>query len=677
MSIRKINPPLGYGLVLMLSFQAMAATDPPDFKRLIRLDLDALLNVEILSAAKKTEKLTDSAAAVFVITQEDLRRSGATSIPEALRMAPGVQVGRINSYAYSISVRGFSSAFSNKLLVLVDGRSVYTPEFSGVYWDMVDYPLADIERIEVIRGPGGTLWGSNAVNGVINIITKHTADTHGTLADALAGSYEKYSLTLRDGGNLDETSRTHYRVYAKTLRCGDLPPQPEDLPIYDHWRSTRLGFRLDSQPDAENHVTMQGNFFDNLIGEDQPELWAARVDGRGADLLLRWTRRFSDDGEIQLQAYTDYMSRDDRSLLSFEDRSLDLDFQHLYRLNPQHELLWGLNYRKLSSDTIFTEFHEFRPKVLDAELATFFIQDDWQVVPEALELSLGTKLEQHYYTGLEFQPSVRLLWQPRPATTLWGAVSRAVRTPSRFEYSAFTERPAVGSEADLFAPHPVIVRRRGSSRLGAENLTAYELGLRQRFHAGLSVDGTVFLNQYHDLIIIEDTVLREGETYVLNEGFVNGMDAAAYGLEFAANWLPANWWRVQFAYSLLTLEAKLDAGVVTTTFPYEKVIEGSAPHQQVSLRAAFDLEPKWKFDVWLRWMEDFSNHDSEHGDPRVADYVELDLRLGWQPHRDLELSLGARNLLHKTHREYSIEPLLLYFRNDVEPDVYARMRYAF
>ena len=634
-----------------------------DYEALLDMDMTELLEVQVTSVAKKAQKLSDSAAAIFVITSDDLRRSGVRSIPEALRMVPGVQAARINSYAYAIGVRGFDSSFSNKLLVLVDGRTVYTPEFSGVYWSMVDYPLDDIDRIEVIRGPGGTLWGANAVNGVINIITKSAKDTGGTLLKAGGGDNdEEYFFTARHGANLDPEGNTHFRAYAKIGKRGDFPLVEGGTPVGDHWSANRGGFRLDSAPTGEDTLSVQGDVFSINIGTDtiNDEVgFIAHIEQSGTNLSGKWDHRYAAESNTQLQVYASNVRYQDESLLTFENRTLDFEFQHQFPLAEKHDFLWGVGYRHLHSHTTFGLIHEFRPPLTKGDLFNLFAQDDFHI-SETLRLTAGLKLEQHYYTGLEWQPNLRLLWKPSGETTWWGSVSRAVRTPSRFEYSSYVEFPGF--------------TRSGNDQSDAEILFSYELGWRHRFSSSFSVDAATFFNDYDKLLVVDNSFLEDGTDFGILE---NGMQAEAYGLEVSANWFIKPWWRVHAAYSWLNLEAHLDEGINTQDYAYDPATETRDPEHQVSLRSSIDLGDNWDLDVWLRHIGELEQYAETAIYSGIDAHTDLDIRLAWRPMKNLEFSVTGRNLLEEEHTEFGEEPLQLYFINGIPRTVYGQIKLTF
>ena len=411
------------------------------------LSLDQLADIEITSVAKKPQKVSLAASSIFVLSQEDIKRSGVTTIPDALRMVPGVQVAKLDANKWAISIRGFNDIFSNKLLVLMDGRSVYSPIFGGAYWDTVDTVLEDIDRIEVVRGPGGTLWGSNAVNGVINVITKKAKDTAGLLVSALAGNEERGNLSIRYGGEINQ--HTDYRVYVKGFERDEAEKGADD------WRMGRIGFRVDSEPGKQDKLTLQSDIYDGEEGEravsnfNTPPFgnFDSNTDVFGANVLFRWQRDLGDDSDLSFQTYYDYTERKHFYITDKRD-TVDVDFQHRFQTLGQQEIIWGLGFRYIDDDTDAGTVMRLSPENRSDKIYSVFFQDEISLIDEQLILTLGTKVEHNSYTGFEYQPSARLLWKPFDKQSLWGSVSRAVRVPSRMEQDAVLQRtlaaPGVG-----------------------------------------------------------------------------------------------------------------------------------------------------------------------------------------------------------------------------------------
>ncbi len=638
------------------------------------MDLEALMDVEVTTAARKEQTLARTPAAAFVINRDDIRRSGAQSIPEALRLAPGVEAAQIRPGSWSVTIRGFAGRFANKLLVLVDGRSVYTESFGGVYWDMQDLLLDDIERIEVIRGPGATLWGSNAVNGVINIITRHSSDTRGGVVELRAGD-ARSGVGGRWGGALSEGG--DYRVYFKADR--EAAHDALDGGDTDSGFSrAQLGWRADWRGNARDHFTLRGDLLRTrqdipflFPALDSPPLYSERVDhrarNRDASLVGRWERSLAVDSEFILQVALNSYRRDEYAY-DYERQILDLDFQHRFNAADNHDVVWGLGYR-YSTDRIdylsrYTYDNTVDPYLgsghgtMSKALMTFsgFIQDDIGLIDDRLRLTLGTKVEHTEFTGLEWQPNARLLWTPDPDQTLWASVARAVRTPTRADRD-------VGAFSVVMPPQgakpPVQLGLRGNPGFDAEALWAYELGWRAQLADGFSLDLALYYNDYDDLR--EATPLPPAfyADHVDQLGrLVNGVSGHSRGVELAADWHPAPGWRVQLSYNHVVNELRPDRPRSPNGISLAELYNHSSPSRQLSLRAGWTPRSDLDLDLWLRAVDEVPliGVFGTLGEPFGIDgYVALDARLAWRPNKDLELSLVGRNLLDSSHGEYADE----------------------
>lgn len=641
-----------FSLAAAVSAAATAGKEP-DFTA---LSLEELKNVRITSATKFPEPLSEVPAAVFVITQEDIRRSGATTIPDLLRMAPGVQVARVSATEWAVNMRGVNQLFSNKLLVLIDGRSVYSHVFSGVFWDVQDLPLADIDRIEIIRGPGAALWGANAVNGVINIITEHTRHTQGTQVTALGGTQEAVG-TARYGGPAGRHG--FYRIFAKTFRRGSLFESDRDIfndSSRGDWRSYRGGFRFDWEPaTGTERITLQGGAYANRFDSDltlpnlsPPYFREAEEVTRssGAHVQGRWEHQFSDDSETALQLYYDYYETD-VDTAALEVHTLDLDFQHRFRPHFYHELTWGMNGRLVTDH--FDESFEASADPAE-ETLTFlsaFLQDRIPLLPDRLNLTLGAKFEHNELTGLEVQPSIRLLWTPRPGHALWGAVSRAARVPSRLETDVVT-RPLVVSPVFPGADHPTLLEFQGNPDLDAETLIAYEIGYRFSPADVFWFSTSAFIHDYDRLIALyaqENPLEGPGGTRLQPYEYRNDLRGESYGFEASAFWQAADRLRFQAAYTFL--ETRIQTGVANAETDFESLFfDESHPRNQASLRGTFHFPRNVDLDLWFRYVDTLSDND-------VGSYHTLDARLAWALRPELELSVVGQNLLQPTHKEFS------------------------
>ncbi len=652
-------------------------TGPPLPADLTELSIEDLMDIEITSVAKKAQKLSEAAAAVFVITNDDLRRSGVTSIPEALRMVPGLQVARIDANKWAITSRGFNGRFSNKLLVLMDGRSLYTPLFSGVYWDTKDTLLEDIERIEVIRGPGAALWGANAVNGVINIITKRSQDTQGGLVVAGAGTEERGFGGVRYGGKLGQD--TYGRIYAKYFNRDDAVfASGEDAS--DGWDVWRTGFRMDWQGSGPDALTLQGGLYDGETGEtvitksldpSEPPTSDEDNDMSGADLLGRWKHTISDTSEIALQVYYDRTERNSVIVDQVHD-TLDIDFQHHFSLGQRHEIVWGLGYRFVSDDISNTFCGSWDPDSRDDDLYSGFVQDDITLVKDRLRLTLGSKFEHNDYTGHEIQPNARLMWTPHEGHSVWTAVSRAVRTPSRTEHDGrlITTVLPPGSLLPLF-PGPVVAGVVGGGDYDSEELLAYELGYRVQPTDRLSVDIATFYNDYRHLRTLEPVdpfpeMSPPPAHLVLLSSADNKMEGETYGVEVAADWRPLDWWGLKATYTYLQIQLDLNKDSGDTI---SESAEGESPHQQVSVRSSMDMMQDLVLDCWVRYVEDLPSQGMDS-------YITLDVRLGWKVRENVELSVVGQNLFDDQHPEYEPE-FVDTIATEVEPSVYGKVMWQF
>ncbi len=670
---RRMISPLLLGGCLSLAPACGWAISDAD---LLNLSLEELTSLEVTSVGRKVQKITEAAAAVFVIHQEDIRRSGATSIPEALRLAPGLSVARIDGSTWSVASRGFNGRFLNKMQVLIDGRSVYSPPFSAVYWDMQDTLLDDIERIEVVRGPGGTLWGANAVNGVINVITKKAKDTQGGLVKAGFGTEEKGFAAVRYGDKAGE--RGYYRAFVKYFNRGrhkdhaykdlDWSDANDFGEAHDDWNAFRGGFRYDVAISARNDFTLLGEAYSGTAGTQMLipnfdpatsyfDQQASDTKFAGGFLLGRWQHQFAADSDLALQVYYDRGYRDQQALAKTVWDVLDVDFQHRFRLGRRHELLWGLGYRLISDELEDGEVVEFTDHSASDQLFSLFVQDEISLIPDKLRLLIGSKFEHNDYTGLEYQPNLRLIWTPSSRHTLWGAVSRAVRTPSQME--AYGDIFYAVLPPDYFFPSgglPAKVVVSGSEDFDSEKALSYELGYRFLPHSGFSIDTAFFYSRYWDhrsaeegsfdveYISIPGIPFPVPRNLLVPLGEDNKLEAESWGLEVSVDWQVRPWWRLQGSYSVLKLNTRPTSG--SSDIFSSMLYEESSPQQQWSLRSSFDLGRDWDFDLWLRYVDPVTVYIIE-----VDDYYSLDVRLAWRPVAGLELALVGQNLLEEQHTE--------------------------
>jgi iron complex outermembrane receptor protein len=650
---------------------AVAANNPVD---LTELSLEDLMNIEVTSVSRKPQQLSEAAAAVYVLTGEEIRRSPSSSIPDALRMVPGVQVAKIDCNKWAVTARGFNGNFANKLLVLIDGRSVYTPLFSGVYWDAQDVPLEDVDRIEVIRGPGATLWGANAVNGVINIITKTPEETTGGILSLSTGSTERGLGTFRYGRAYG--TDLSFRVYGKFFDR-DNAVFPNGAEASDHWRISRGGFRVGWEPSSANSLTLQGDIYDGIAGATYAfptvsppyfELVEGETAVSGGNLLTHWTHLFSPTSDASFQVYYDRTER--RGALEREDRNtFDFDFQHRYDASWRFELLWGLGYR-LSNDKNYGEPHALMvPKSRTDDLYSAFAQVDIAVLKDRLSLILGSKFEHNDYTGFEFQPNGRILWTPHRDHTLWAAISRAVRTPSRVEYGSqiswYTTPPLSLANP---TPYPVVLTLVGNPEYESEVLLAHEVGYRFRPEERVSIDLAAFYNTYDKLRITQrrDPIPNFAEGFVtIPIEFTNNLEAETYGLELALDWYLSRNLRARAGYSYLQMDLQ-PIGETTDTVHVEA--DGDVPRHQFALQTAADLPKELSLNLQFRYVEALPHL-------AVDSYVEMDARLGWRVFTSIEVAVVGRNLLHDSHPEFKSELSNVY--TEVERDVSVSLVWRF
>lgn len=648
-----------YRLLIIIALYCYAAFSFANGKRvdnpLLDLSIEELMKVEVTTVSRRSEKLTQVASAVFVITQDDIRRSGATSIPEALRMAPGVEVARIGTDKWAINIRGFNGRFADKLQVLMDGRSVYNPLFSGVQWEQQDTLIEDIERIEVIRGPSAAVWGANAVNGVINIITKKAADTQGALLTAGGGTFEHGFVGARYGGKINDD--TAYRIYAKGFTRDQMKSVTGEQ-AHDAWHSTRGGFRLDHNRGIDQ-LTLQGDIFYNSIGNalDKPQLSApiiqadtARGHNEGGNIRFRWDRTFSDKSAMTLQAYYDRVDYRLSNLTQFRAESFDIDFQHRFPLFDRHDFTWGANYRLYRNKVSDTELITMSPRQQTNDLISGYARDEITLIPEHLKFTLGVRVDHNDFSGLEVQPNSRLMWTPDEKNSIWVAVSRAVRTPSRAENDVLlnTRTLDVLPGTSTLLPFPLLAQLSGSSQFNSEKLIAYELGYRHQVSPQASIDIATFFNDYSQLrdLSFGSLSLHSGfpTHFLLPIGLNNKASGQTYGVEVSADWRPHERWRLQGNYSYLHMHIdsnSLFRQLDPTTGSANKV----TPQHQVSLRSHYDLSERLQFNFWLRYVSNVELYN-------IPSYITMDAKLAFKPTRNTELFLVGQNLLSQNHREF-------------------------
>jgi iron complex outermembrane recepter protein len=635
---------------------------------LTTLKIEDLMNVDVTSASKRDEKISRVPAAIYVITQQDIERSGATNVADVLRMVPGLEVAQINPSAWAISARGFNGQYANKLLVLVDGLAVYSPIFSGVYWDAQDVALDSIERVEIIRGPGAAIWGTNAVNGVVNIITKRAEDTLGGTASVHGGTIEHGGGSVRYGGSIGAYGS--YRVFADGWDVGHFLT-PDKQNGQDGWYGYHGGFRADVNISAKDSLTVEGEAARGNEGERTATIisllppvnatLAQRTRFSGWNVLGRWKHVASRDSETSLQVYFDRSSRGDTT---YGDglNTFDIDFQQHRRWRRRQDLVWGLSYRLNSDDTTATLRISFLPADLNSQIFSSFIQDEIAILPDRLYVTLGTKLEHEYYNGFNLQPTARITWTPSDREMFWAAISGAQRTPSRVETAIRYNVAAYPGPDNL----PTLVSVFGNPNQKNEHLIATEAGFRKDLSDRLSFDSTVFFNQYRDLRSSEQGSPRlEADPQPLHllipDSFANLQHGETHGIELFANVKLASRWTLSPGYSFLTMHLHADPGSLDlTTGPAS---QGGIPNQQAQLRSNANLPWHWKWTTSAYFVGRLKAQS-------ISSYTRLDTNLAWQASDKIALGLVGQNLLKNLHQEYAGPDLT------VNPSLVRRSAYA-
>ena len=636
--------------IFAASTAAQGAHEVPDVSK---MSLEDLMNLEVTSVSKRTQRVGDAPAAVFVITQEDIRRSGATNIPEALRMVPGIQVAQIDANKWAIASRGFNGRFDNKLLVLIDGRSVYTPLFSGVYWNVQDVMLEDVDRIEVIRGPGATLWGANAVNGVINIITKPAQATQSGVVTAEGGTDERTAEAARYGGKIGKSA--YYRIYTKYF---DWQPSIDSTgkTSNDGWNAVRGGFRMDMNPSSANSLTVQGDIYHSDYNEtltipslNPPYAGMFPNDGNysGGNVLGRWNHSFA-RSSTSLQVYFDRTNVLDNSLFTDHEDVYDVDFQHDVHVGESQELIWGLGYRSIQ-DTNGSSFTvSLQPNESRLNQFSGFVQDEFSFLDNKLSVTLGSKFEHNDFTGFEVQPNVRFLANLTNNQSVWGAVSRAVRTPALTEEGLRLNEAVVPPGAPPFgSPLPVVEAIFGSKQFQSEDLLAYEIGYRVQAAKTLSLDIAAFYNNYSNLRSAEPGApFLEGSPaptdVVVPFIASNKMGGGTYGIEPFVEWRVLPKWRLAGSYSYLQMNIRKNSDSLD---PTPDNPSGQSPRHQFYARSSVDLPKSFEQDLTLRYVDQLPSLN-------IPGYYSLDFHLGWRPGTHFELSFVGQDLLNSRHLEF-------------------------
>jgi iron complex outermembrane receptor protein len=578
------------------------------------------MNIEVTSVSKTAQKLTEVASAIQVITGEDIRRSGASRLPDALRLAPNLQVAQVNSRDWAVTARGFNGAslstntLADKLLVMIDGRVVYNPLFGGVFWDVQNVLLEDINRIEVVSGPGGTLWGANAVNGVINIISKTAKETQGFYATGGGGSFLRDFGSARYGGHVGD--KVFYRVYGQVFDRNNTT-YFDTVQFPDKWNMSQGGFRLDYIPSKNNTFTLQGDIYLGNAGKP-----VTNTKTNGQNILARWSHKFSDRSDFTLQFYFDRTYRKFPSNgFTDELKTYDIELQHNSKLGKRQKIIWGVGYRMMSDKIDNGGGNAFLPPVAELEQVTGFVQDQISLVQDKLEFTIGTKLMNNYYSGFEYQPSGRLAYTPNKKHTVWAAVSRAIRGPCRFDVELTADKT-----------------------FKSENVIAYELGYRVEPIEKIAISLAGFYNQYTDL-----RSLNLSPPGPAGSVFGNDQKARTWGIELAANYWIKDWWRLRTGYTYL---GKKNQAVNAAVAPGSDVFEAMDPSHQFMIQSVMDIKKGFQVDVVLRGVDSLPASQFTLN-RNVPLYVSMDVRLAYR-YKRFEISVVGQDLLARKHIEFGL-----------------------
>jgi iron complex outermembrane receptor protein len=660
-------------LVLLMLLTMTIKSGGQQIKDLSQASLEDLLNIRVTSVAKTEQSLSRTASAVFVITPEDIRRSGATNIPDLLRMVPGVDVAQINANTWAISARGLNSRFSNELLVLLDGRNVYTPTFGGVFWDVLDTPLEDIERIEVIRGTGGTIWGVNAVNGVINIITRKATNTHGGMVVAGGGNLNQGFGTVQYGSGLGKN--TDYRVFTKYFNQDHMQGL-DGTNGGDGWHLLRGGFRADSTLSAKDTLMVQGDLYAGEEAEPSTTLTSVTSPGpqnvdqaaalSGGFLQSVWNHAFSSRSDTTLQISFDRYKRGD--VLRVEGSTLNVDFQHHFALGTRQNFVWGANYRNTDSDTHGDLTFSLNPPHVNMQLFSLFIQDDVALVPDKLYVTLGTRLDHNYYTGFNILPSARVAWTPSASRMLWAAVSRADRTPaetdtaSRINFGGFTGPGGV----------PVLAALVGNPHFNDEGLTDYEVGYRTALWKHLSIDLAAYYGNYSHQETVEPATAFFETTpapahLVLPVTYENLMHGEAHGFEASVNWKPTGRWTLSPGYAFEQIHMHLDPTSKDTGSVLDA--EGSSPVDSAQLRSHLALTRGLAWDASAYFVDRLRSGE-------VPSYTRVDTGFTWSWTEHLSSGVFGQDLAKDRHLEF-VDDSGSVRSTEVKRSVYAKFMWKF
>lgn len=630
------NKPYVLPLIIFTSC-AVSLTPASHADDYLDLSIEQLLSAKILSVSKKIETLGNAPAAIYVVTHEDIQRAGVTTIADALRMVPGVNVARSDSNSWAISIRGFNSTLANKLLVLIDGRSIYNPVFGGVLWEAQDLFLEDIDRIEVIRGPGGTLWGANAVNGVINIITKPATETRDNLASVIFGTEETRTVNLRHGDNISDAAA--YRIYAKFFQR-DASQKPTGENTYDKWDGFRTGFRVD----WNNQFTLQGDAYRTDAEQLRPNfsliapfstIEKQTIRYEGVNLLGRWTNSYEDGSHLSIQSYVDWAKRDE-PFNFIDDRFIyDLELQYNRAISSHHEITAGAGYRLLRDDEQGNKNVSFSPQQRSDNLYNIFVQDKITLSPDKWFLTLGSKFEHNEYTGTEIQPNIRLQWHFNPNQSFWSAISKAVRTPTPIEQDLTSTLATANAVRIAFVPN---------ENFKSEELVAYEIGYRQQITPTTSLDIATFYNDYDQLgttslqtpVIINNGI--DPLHFLVPVKFTNNMSGKSTGAETVFNWNANEQLKFSAHYSYLHMSLKALA-------TDQEGAEDIYPAHQAGVSLFWNINPVWTLDTSINYVDKLKAFD-------IQAYTNVSINLGARITKHLRFNLVGQNLTDASHREF-------------------------
>jgi iron complex outermembrane recepter protein len=660
---------LGTLLVFLLSPPLSAQSPAPPVSALADASLQDLMNVQVTSVSRKEEKLARTAAAVYVISQDDIRRSGATNIPDVLRMAPGVDVAQIDANTWAISIRGFNDEFAHQVLVLIDGRTVYTPISSGVYWDQLDVPLEDIDHIEITRGPGGTVWGANAVNGVISIITKSADATQGVAVSAGGGSQGAARELTQYGGKIGQTGT--YRLFGDYSNSGNLTASDGTTRAADGWHAAHGGFRSDWALSPANSITVQGDFVKTNEGQTINGVFSNQLPLQttfndpiatdSGDVLARWGHKLANGSDTSLQIYFDRYTRFEVGAHEALD-NLDVDFQHHLTLGARHDVVWGAGYRLTSDGETAGYSRAYIPSSRTDSLFSAFIQDEI-ALGHSVWFTLGSKFEHNAYTGFEYEPSAKLLWQPTVRQAIWLSAARAIVQTSRIEANILVDLSTFPIQGGGFG----VVQLNGNPNALSEQAYDYEAGYRVQVSKQFSFDIAAFSSSYRDIGgAVAGTsffTASEGPPHVvLPLVFQYGASAQTYGAEAFGTWTVTRRWKIS---------PSLSAIQVTANNVYLSEYGDNTPQLQTQVRSSVELMRNLDWDAALWHI----GRLRDGGDGAVPAYNRVDTRLAWRVGESTEISVAGQNLLTPRHAEFHNDYGL--FRTLVERSVFGKITWHF